>query len=1103
MLVTFHGTLCLRHGSACCLKFEQSVLPDMQTIPGFIFFCTLIYYPEVPQIPVKPYMKKNLIFLAVAIALAGVVYFFVSKSPDTEAGSEYADLVHTPEEELAGFTLPEGFVIELVASEEDGIVNPIDLTFDDAGRLWTQTARMYPLDPIADIKWDDLLRLMNDPEAQKNHPNFKRVLDLFQGRTKGVDQILILTDFYGDGPAKVTVWADSLAIPMSILPYKNGAYVAQGSELFFLDDTNNDHKADKRTPLITGFGFTDTHTMAHSFVRGPGDWMYFSHGGLNKGEVTSVTSGAKLPIHYSKIVRFSMDDAREMELVTSGLNNIWGFQLRANGQWYATEANDLGYTTVPLESGAGFPGIGNDRLREYQPFMPELHKFRVGGTGLSGLAFADDKSGTFPPEWKDVAILANPITSTINAVRVVRNPDGTVSNEHLPDLLTSRDKYFRPVNIEFGPDGCLYIADWYNKIISHNEVPTSHPDRDKTHGRIWRIRHVDQKPREILNFYEVPTDNLVEHLKSPSLWEKRSAWNQIVDRPAGETVALIPSLVALAGDQSQDEPTRIHALWCLEGLKHYDAQLVSALLASPEHNIRRDAVRSIATFALSPADASAALRGLIDDSNPMIRSQVIRTLADLKKADASTIAILVHACKPELPGNEMGGSYERRFERFLALMTLEQYPGELYAFIQTASAEQAPPVKLLWAIRALPKAQMEKLFLELWPASQLTELDEPNFITASKMLNNPKIYSLIKPVIENPSQAERYLGLALNNQQRVQSDKLSMLLKSSADKLLKSGTKDQKDLALDVIGRFRINVSHDAVVTLINDTATDRTISLVLKVLENSAEKNKNTFIRVVKNGKIKFDLRVSALHSLSKSDGKTALQILQDWIPSFDAGQKKILTSILSSSDQGAGLLTDSYNKKLIDTEAFDLPAAERVYNTDPGDSTGMLIVEGVKERIEKEKKAFENRLAKYMAIAAQKGGDPKKGEALFQTCLMCHKVGDKGQDIAPALDGSAARESEALLTALLDPDAAVERGYAVFRVTKKDNSNLEGYLSHRDGNGTTISFMGGTKVFVPLEDIKGQSFLGGRSFMPRGLIDGYTDDQVADLLAYVGTLK
>src|SRR5688572_4476450 len=147
--------------------------------------------------------------------------------PQKKTKSERA-FAGTPEQELAGFTVPDGFYVELVASESDGVVKPIDLTFDDAGRLWTQTAKMYPLDPIADIKWRDLRRLMEDQKAQSTDSNFVRVRNLYQGKTKGIDGILVLSDLYEGGKVKTTVWADGLAIPQSILPVKDGAYVAQG-----------------------------------------------------------------------------------------------------------------------------------------------------------------------------------------------------------------------------------------------------------------------------------------------------------------------------------------------------------------------------------------------------------------------------------------------------------------------------------------------------------------------------------------------------------------------------------------------------------------------------------------------------------------------------------------------------------------------------------------------------------------------------------------------------------------------------------------------------------------------------------------------------------
>src|SRR5690606_34071728 len=148
-------------------------------------------------------------------------------------------------------------------------------------------------------------------------------------------------------------------------------------------------------------------------------------------------------------------------------------------------------------------------------------------------------------------------------------------------------------------------------------------------------------------------------------------------------------------------------------------------------------------------------------------------------------------------------------------------------------------------------------------------------------------------------------------------------------------------------------------------------------------------------------------------------------------------------------------------------------------------------------------SKLQRFMAIAEKNDGNPENGEKLFQTCLLCHSVGGKGYDFAPALDGSALRENEALLTAILNPDAALESSYAVYRITKKDGGNIEGYLVKKDDRGTTLGFMGGTSQFIQASEIGSEGYLGGRSFMPKGLIENYSDEQVSDLLAFMRTLK
>ena len=1010
--------------------------------------------------------------------------------------------VLSPEEELAGFTVPEGFVVELVASEKDGVINPIHIAFDDAGSLWTQTAEMYPMDPISDIAWQDLLNLMNNPEAQEKDPNFKKALDLYRGKTKGKDKILVLSDFYDNGKPKSTVWADGLAIPQSILPYKKGAYVAQGSEIFFLEDTDKDGKADKRTPLLTGFGYTDTHTMTHTLVRGPGDWIHFSHGALNKGNVTSYMSNASMRMDYSKIGRFSLD-AKKIEVITVGLQNIWGFKQRGNGQWYGTEANDLGYSIVPMEIGTGYPGIGNERLRPYQPFMPELHEFRVGGTGISGLAFSDDGKDGFPKEWKDVAFLANPITSKINAVRIVREDDGSVVAEHLPDFLTSKDDWFRPVNMEFGPDGSLYIVDWYNKIVSHNELPTTHPDRDKSHGRIFRVRHKSQKPKKITNFYEVATKDLVSHLKDPILWAKRAAWHQITDRPASETKGLANDLVTLALDKSHDDITRIMAIWSLEGIGHYEQGVMDQLLNDASDDIKREVIRSLQSFDVELDILVQMLQAPAMDTNPMIRSQVIRTLDAIGKPNQQSIAILVDACDPPLEGNQMGGAYERNFERYLARKALENYTEALSKFIESKEADKFEVSNLIWASQALPEKEREAIFVKLWKETANKDFDDPTFIIMAGMLGNSHVRAAVLPQLGDLNKAVKHVSLTINNLSQVQSDQLTSALVNPVKSLLQSGDKEKELLGLDAVGKLNITSLRNFVLPFVDKNSSVETMRSALIALSREPKKNLAAFQKMAEMETLDTDLRWVALQNMAKGDLMKTEETLVAWLPKLDSSQKEKVVSILSQSKEGSTVLKNLLIKEELTTNEFNISSAEKVFQSDREDAVGKQLFEDVKNRIEEEKKAFTAKLERMMAIAEKGGGDPEKGGQLFQACLMCHRVGDQGQGFAPALDGSALRENEALLTAILDPNAAVESSYVVYRVAKKDGNSVEGFLVKKDERGTTLGFMGGSSQFVQASEIASQGFLGGRSFMPQGLIDNYSDEQVADLLSFIKTLN
>ena len=1008
----------------------------------------------------------------------------------------------TPEEQLKTFKLRDGFIIELVASEADGVINPIDLTFDDAGRIWTQTALMYPMDPLSNMSFRQTQKMLSSKGKSKFLPVLNKTKDLYQLKTKGKDKILLVNNLYRPNAKKeVKVWAEGLTIPQSILPYKNGAYIAHGSEMLFLNDSDGDGKSDEHKTILTGFGFTDTHTMSHTLVRGPGGWIHFSHGAMNKGLVTAVKSGKTQKVDFSKIGRFSLD-GNGIELVSAGLNNIWGFQLRANGQWYGTEANDKGYSVVPMEPQTAMYGIGNEKLRDYQPFLSPLHKFLVGGTGISGLAFAEDKSGSFPAEWKDVALLANPITSTINAVRIVRNEDGTVTAEHLEDLLKCSDDWFRPVNMEFGPDGCLYIADWYNKVISHNEVPRTHPDRDRSHGRIWRIRHVSQKPVEVKNYYKVPNGELVAGLKSHSIWEKRAAWHQIADRQAKE---LAPALVKLLSSKEADETTRIMALWSLESLSHFDASLMKSLIKESPAELQRESIRALAGMPGAEKHLVEFLAGFEKHKNPMIRSQVLRTLSECNFANQEIINLLVTYCRPKSVAKhpQLGGDYEREFERYLARKALEQYPKELNAYLKSKLAKTQPASHLEWASQALSSKDKVAAFMKAWKKEKAQPITERSFLTIAEIIDAKGVYGEVKAAFARD--IFTVVNFAHKHQVRVQSISLTKLLKESLSGKLKAAGKVELDKALKLIDSYGIEGLEGEVFALLSSgKLSEKQILASLKVLSPKGEKQITPIVTYLTSEKSSPALKNAAFTALVKANSKISEDQVSAHFKAMAAPEKQKVIKQFSSTFYGSVFIGKEMAKDKSLEVLVGYEELVKIAQYNQGNEYLSTLLSRKKSEMKKLEAARKKKIESYSKLIESGKGNPAAGKPLFDAlCLSCHSAGGKGAGFAPPLDGSAHRDNHGLLTSILDPNAAVEANYYVFKITKKDGSTVEGFCEKQDSRGVTLRFMGGAKLFVPSSEIKSKNYVFGKSVMPGGLIDNMADSQVADILAYIKSLK
>ncbi|MGJ8654932.1 MAG: PVC-type heme-binding CxxCH protein [Akkermansiaceae bacterium] len=996
----------------------------------------------------------------------------------------------SPEEQLKTFKLPEGFVIELVASEKNGLINPIDLAFDDAGRLWTQTAEMYPLDPNAKVVGRKSLEALDKGTIGKK-TEFQRIKELYQLKQRGTDKILIIEDPTKQVKGEIPVFAEGITIPQSLLPYKDGVFVAHGSEMLFIGDKNGDGKADYHENVLSGFGYTDTHTMSHTLVRGPGGWVHFSHGALNKGKVVSSKSGNSTQINFSKIGRFSLD-GKNVEVVNNGLNNIWGFQLKGNGQWYGTEANDLFYSLVPMHPMMGYPGIGNDKLKPYQPFAPKVHQFKVNGTGISGLAYDENGKSGFPDEWKNIGFLANPITSAINCVVSDRNPDGSVISKHFPDFLTCSDDWFRPVNIEFGPDGCLYIVDWYNKIISHNEVSRDHPDRDVTHGRIWRIRYEGQKA-SVANVLKSSDKELIKHLRAEIQWEKRAAWHQIADR---QVKSLVPELTGIVKDAAETVDTRVLALWSLESLGAYDLELMKVLTADENADIRREALRSLNTFQPGISDVVTLTKPLISDPHYMVKEQVLRTLAKANAANSDSIKMLVSAAKPEKKGkNAFGGIYENNFQRFLALMALEQYPSDLMAFIDSPLAKEVASANLNEASRILPKEDRTLKILASLKSGK-SELDGDTLVALSESMDEPKVLKALGAKLAT----REFVQLALDNQSRLRSSSLLKALEPGLKALMVSSAEDQS-FALDAAIRFQSGAINDELIKVLGSTQISKLNSQQVEALLIEGKKNSDILHKIATNAEVEKSVRLKALLALALVDPRGAMTVAEQAYKAGDDYTKSVLVTGFRYSEQGGLLLLHLINKKLLSPEKLELETAQRILESHKTNAVAKSLAKGVRARLQAASAVADGKVKQFTEEVEKLKGNPEMGKAMFGSCLQCHQAGDKGLDIAPSLDGGRKRNIEHMLVAIVKPNDAMEGGYRLYRITTKSGDILEGYMYNSNANGTTLAFMGGGKKFIPKEQIKKERFINGQSFMPSmfGDLEGQT---MADLISYIKTI-
>lgn len=488
----------------------------------------------------------------------------------------------SPEEERQGFKLPEGFEINLVAAEPD-IQKPINMAFDERGRIWLTCTVEYPY------------------AAPLDRP--------------GRDSIRILEDADGDGRfERITTFADGLNIPIGVYPYKGGCIAYSIPYLWHLEDTDGDGRCDKRTQLYGPFDHTrDTHGMVNALRRGFDGWLYACHGFNNDSHVKG-KDGNEVHMQSGNTFRVKLDGSR-IEHFTHGQVNPFGMTLDPLFNLFTADCHSK--PIYQLLRGGYYPSFGkpDDGLGFVPPMMDHLH----GSTAICGLVHYTGDN--FPAEYRGQMFSGNVMTSRINR-NSLQFQGSTIRAKEETDFLIAGDPWFRPVDIQIGPDGAMYVLDFYNRIIGHYEVPLPHPGRDRESGRIWRIAYTGNAPgtkpaKMPPDLANLSTAEIVAELAGPNLERRLVATHWLVDVVGPSAIEECRKAFAAPKNAQQ----QVHAMWALERLGSLsEAQLVQAS-QSEDAEVRVHAMKILAQRDRNawPKEI-ASLPGLNDDNGFVARA---------------------------------------------------------------------------------------------------------------------------------------------------------------------------------------------------------------------------------------------------------------------------------------------------------------------------------------------------------------------------------------------------------------------------------------------------------------------------------------------------
>jgi len=973
-----------------------------------------------------------------------------------------------PAESMKHLAVPAGFEPVLFASEP-AIAKPIALAWDHRGRLWIAETTDYPND--------------------------------LQPRGQGHDRIKICEDTDGDGKAdKFTVFADNLSIPTSLTFARGGLVVHSAPATLFLKDTDGDDRADTREVLFSGWGTHDTHAGPSNLRYGLDNHLYgiVGYAGF-RGEV-----GGERHEFRQGLYRFRPDGSK-LEFLRSTNNNSWGVGISEEGLIFGSTANGCPSVYMPIpnryyESVRGWSPTVLRSIASSNRFYPATDKVRqvdYFGGFTAGAGHALYTARAYPRQyWNRTAFVAEPTGHLLATFTL--HPRGSDFVAHNAwNLAASDDEWTSPIVGEVGPDGNVWMIDWYNFIVQHNPTPEGFatgkgaayvtPLRDKTHGRIYRIVHKDRKATPAVKLDPADAPGLVAALKSDNQLWRMHAQRLLVERGKADVV---PALIALVQDKSVDaiglNPGAIHALWTLHGLAALDggnpeatASAVAAL-GHPSAGVRRNA----AAVLPSRDEAAKAIvdSGVLSDPDPQVRLAALLALAGRPASDEAGAAVAATVLAGRVDDDPWltdaataaGAAHDLGFLKAIAAGAVTGKPGASALAVVGRVAEHAA--------RGGDPAAVNAMLIALSPregAEARTEPKTAEAIVAGFFRGWPR-----EKRVRLASGAERALVSLLTHLGSEGRSQLANLGTRWGSNALEAHA---AEIATSLMALARDEAKPEA-------ARVDAARQLVeLRPRDGGAAVDLLAAITPKSSPALATGLIAAIGRSEAPEAGQALARALPALTPSVRAlalrtliGRAEWTRAFMNAVDDGSARLDDlSLDQKQALASHPDTSIAAR--------ARALLARGGGLPDADRQ------RVIDSLAPTVLTGGDPVRGKVVFkEQCAKCHMHGGEGGKVGPDLTGMAAHPKAELLVNILDPSRSVEGNFVQYSVSTTDGRVLNGILASESKTAVELVDAEGKSQRVLRDEID-ELKASKKSLMPEGFEKQVPPQGLTDLLAFL----